>query len=332
MQTPKRVRIAGTGAAVPDGVITNQHLSQIVDTSDEWIVTRTGIRERRQAVDGQTTSDLATSAAQRALAAAGADPADVGTIIVATVTPDHMLPATACLVQARLGATHAGGFDLSSACTGFVSSLITGWSMVGMGATRSALVVGAETLSKITDYQDRATCILFGDGAGALYLEEARDGEPESELLATVMGADGSDRSMLYLPAGGSHLPASHETVSRRDHYMKMRGRDLFRFAVSIMRDIIPRTLDQAGVALEDVKLIVPHQVNKRMLDSVKEKMGIPDEQMIVNIDRYGNSSAASVPIALQEALDQGRIARGDLVLLMAFGAGLTWASALIRW
>jgi 3-oxoacyl-[acyl-carrier-protein] synthase-3 len=326
------VRITGVGRDVPEDLITNEWLSAIVDTSDEWITTRTGIKERRRIKADEATSDMATRAALRALEMGKVDPATLGLVITATVTPDFMLPATSCLVGSRIGAVNAGAFDVSSACTGFVTSFITGWNMVRGGAVPSALVIGAETLTRITDYKDRATCIIFGDGAGAVVLERVEDESQASHLLASIIGADGSDPSLLNLPAGGSRRPASHETVAHDMHYMKMNGRELFKFAVNIMRDLIPRTCEKAGVAVEDLKLIVPHQVNKRVLDAVSDKMKIPEEKMVINIDRFGNSSAASVPIALSESHEKGLIQRGDLVLLMAFGAGLTWASALVRW
>lgn len=326
------VRIAGIGRAVPEERITNEYLSTIVDTSDEWITTRTGIKERRRVASDEATSDLASRAAQQALDMAGAPGEEVGLVVTATVTPDYMLPATSCLVANKLGARNAGGFDVSSACTGFVSSLILGWNMVKGGAVPSAMVCGAETLTRITNYRDRGTCIIFGDGAGAMYLQSVEREEDASQLLATTMGADGSDPSLLYLPAGGSKQPASAETVARDEHYMRMNGRELFKFAVNIMRDMIPDTCEKAGVSVDDLALIVPHQVNARVLTAVCEKMQIPSEKMMMNIDRYGNSSAASVPIALTEAHEEGKVNRGDLVLLMAFGAGLTWASALVRW
>lgn len=325
--------IVGWGKYVPERVVTNGELSRTVDTSDEWIRTRTGISERRVAGDGETTSSMATQAAWRALEAAGLSPGQIDLIIVATATPDYAFPATACLVQDALGARKAAAFDLSAGCTGFVYALGVAVDMVaardGPGETPTALVIGAETLSRITDWSDRSTCVLFGDGAGAVVLQA--NGAPGG-VLSTFLGADGSGGDLLYLPAGGSQEPASHRTVSERLHYLRMRGREVFRFAARAMPEAAHRVLDQAGLSPADLALLVPHQANQRILEAATKLLGLPPEKVYSNLERYGNTSAASIPIALCEAVEEGLIQRGDVVVCVGFGAGLTWGATALRW
>lgn len=321
--------LVGWGKYVPRRVLTNEDLSRMVDTSDEWIRTRTGIRERRLAEDGETTATMATKAAQAALEVARLSPTDLDLIIVATATPDHLFPATACLVQDALGADQAAAFDLSAGCSGFVYAVAVAAHMLEAGACRTALVIGAETLSRITDWSDRNTCVLFGDGAGAVVLEAAQN---EGGVLSTVLGADGSGAGLLQLPAGGSRLPASHRTVAEHLHYLRMEGREVFRFAVRTIPDATRQVLQRAGLTLDQVDLLIPHQANQRIIDAAARALGLPSEQVYTNVDRYGNTSAASIPIALCEAVEQGRIQPGDLVVCVGFGAGLTWGAAAIRW
>ncbi len=326
----RRVRIAGTGASLPSKVLTNRDLEAMIDTSDDWILERTGIRERRIASPGETTSLFATRAAEAALERAGVLPKDIDTIIVATITPDHVFPSTACHVQQGLGASRASAFDLSAACTGFLYALDVGWRMVASGGYRHVLVIGAECLSAITDYQDRATCILFGDGAGAVVLSPAGPEEP-GEILWTRLAAAGNDEVMV-VPGGGSAVPASHDSVERRLHFMRIDGKRVFKFAVSTYRDLVAQALAENGLTTADLKLLIPHQVNLRIIEAAQKKLDVPPEKVYVNIDRYGNTSAASVPIALAEADREGRLEAGDVFMMVGFGAGLTWGAAMIRW
>lgn len=324
-----RATIAGTGSYLPEKVITNADMERLVDTSDEWIFTRTGIRERRQVADGQCTSDLATAAARRALENANLTPDNITLIICATITPDFAFPSTACLIQHKLGATNTGGFDLSAACAGFVYGTIIGSRLIEADPSQTVLVVGAETLTKITDYTDRSSCILFGDGAGAAVLRAAEDGRG---VLATECGIDGSGGDIMKLPGGGSAMPASEKTVRTGMHYMKVRGRETFKFAVVKMADLVRSTVEASGLTMADVKLIVPHQVNMRILQAAADRLQIGIERIYCNIDRYGNTSAASAAIALDEAARNGQIERGDIIVLVAFGGGLSWSSAVVRW
>ncbi|HEX6988411.1 MAG TPA: beta-ketoacyl-ACP synthase III [Bacillota bacterium] len=328
--TRRHAAITGVGSCVPDRVITNADLERMVETSDEWIRTRTGIRERRVAAEDQATSDLAVEAARRALSEAGLDAADLDLIIVATVTPDMPFPATACIVQDRLNARRAAALDLETACSGFVYGLATGAQFVESGLYRNVLVIGAETLSKIVDWTDRRTCVLLGDGAGAVVLQPAK--EPDQGLLGFHLGADGGGADLLKQPAGGSRLPASEETVRQRLHFVHMNGREVFKFAVKVMGEAAQAALDSCGLSLADVDYYIPHQANLRIIESSARRFGLPMDRVFVNIDRYGNTSSASIPVALDEALEQGRIAPGDLVLLVAFGGGLTWGAAVCRW
>ncbi len=322
--------IAGSGSCVPQRRLTNADLEKLVETSDEWIVQRTGIRERRAVSQGESTVTLALEAAQKALDSAKITADDLDLIIVATLTPELITPSTACLLQEKLGVKrHIGAFDMGAACSGFVYSIATASQFIQTGAYKNVLVVGAETLTRIVDYTDRGTCILFGDGAGAVVLSATED--TQRGIQAFELGADGMDGEILYVPAGGSRLPASADTIANRQHYLKMNGREVYKFAVHQMTDSLKRAMDACHLTAADVKLVVPHQVNQRVIDSATEKMGFPKEKVFVNIDRYGNTSAASVPLALDEALRSGACGPGDWIIMVAFGAGLTWASATIK-
>ena len=321
--------IVGWGKSVPQRVLTNDDLARMVDTSDDWIRTRTGIAERRIAGDGETTFSLSLQAARQALEVASLKPSQLNLIIVATVTPDHAFPATACLLQDALGATHAAAFDLSAGCTGFVYGLSVAANLISAGVYENALVIGAETLSRITDWSDRATCVLFGDGAGAVILQaNGADGG----VLSSVLGADGSGGDLLYLPAGGSKQPASHRTVAEGQHYLRMKGREVFRFAVRTMPAATREVLERAGLEVSDLNLLIPHQANQRIIASSTRALKLEPEVVFSNLERYGNTSAASIPIALCEAAEEERIHRDDLVVCVGFGAGLTWGAAAIRW
>ena len=316
-----RARIAGTGSYVPDKVLTNVDLERMVATSDDWIVERTGIRERHVAGPGEACSDLAVKAAERALAAAGVRAADLDMILLATCTGDYPLPATACLIQHRLGATRAAACDLSAACCGFVYALSV--------ADAYVMIVGSEVMSAITDWTDRNTCILFGDGAGAAVISAS---ENDRGILSTHLRSDGSLCDLIAVPGGGSRLPPSETVVAERMQYIKMKGNETFKVAVRTLEEVARETLAANNLQVEDLDLYVPHQANIRILKAVASRLGLPPEKVMLNLDRYGNTSAASIPIALDEAVRQGRIKEGSLVMLGAFGAGLTWASALIRW
>jgi len=315
--------------AVPDRVLTNDDLAAMVDTSDEWIRQRTGIAERRIAVQGETTFTLALRAAQAALEVADLDPVRLDLIIVATVTPDYLLPSTACLLQDALGAEKAAAFDLSAGCSGFVYGLGVAAGLLQAGNYEYVLVVGSETLSRITNWTDRNTCVLFGDGAGAVVLQI---NEAPGGVLATALGADGSGGDLLIQPAGGSAHPASLETVAAQQHTVRMDGRQVFRFATRAMPEAARRALDRAGLAVEDVSLFVPHQANDRILQSAAKGLGVSEDRLFSNLARYGNTSSASIPIALCEAIDQGLIRHDDVIVCVGFGAGLTWAASVIRW
>ena len=325
----RQAHVAGWGMAVPERVLTNADLTAMVDTSEEWILQRTGIAERRIAGDGDTTFSLSLRAARAALDVAGMDPARLDLIVVATVTPDHAFPATACLLQDALGAQAAAAFDLSAGCSGFVYGMALAADLIAAGRYQSALIIGAETLSRITDYTDRTTCILVGDGAGAVVLQA---GDAPGGVLASELGADGSGGELLILPAGGSAQPTTSETVTRRLHFIQMQGQQVFRFATRVMPEAARRVLDRAGLPIEDVTLFVPHQANDRILQAAARGLGVPEERMFSNLARYGNTSSASIPIALCEAIEQGLVKRDDLIVCVGFGAGLTWAAAAIRW
>lgn len=324
------VGILGIGSALPGRVVKNSDLELSLDTSDEWIRTRTGIRERRIAEDGVVTSDLAAAAAREALADAGLGAEDVDLVVVATASPDAPLPATACYVQAKLGAYRAAAFDVSAGCTGFIYGLAVGSQFVQSGVYRNVLVIGAEILSRILDWQDRSTCVLFGDGAGAVVLGPVAEG---SGLINFKLGADGTMADMLAVPAGGSRMPACLKTVEARRHYVQMlSGNETFKFAVRVMGEIAAQTLEEAGLSKDDLDFLVPHQANLRIIEAARKRFDLPEEKVVVNIDRYGNMSSASIPVALEEAVRSGRLKRGDLVILVGFGAGLTWGAALMRY
>jgi len=320
--------IAGTGSYAPANVVTNADLERMVATSDEWIRERTGIRERRIAATGEACSDLAVQAGKRALTAAGLAATDLDMILVATCTGDYPLPATACLVQHQLGATKAAACDLSAACCGFVYALSVADAYVKSGM-RHVLVIGSEVMSAITDWTDRNTCVLFGDGAGAVIVS-ASDGE--QGILSTHLRSDGTLCELIMVPGGGSRTPPSEKVIAERLQYIKMKGNETFKVAVRTLEEIARTTLAANGLRVEDLDLYVPHQANVRILKAVIERLGLPKEKVLLNLDRYGNTSAASIPIALDEAVREGRIKDGSLVMLGAFGAGLTWASAVIRW
>jgi 3-oxoacyl-[acyl-carrier-protein] synthase-3 len=322
------VSITGLGCHVPERVVTNDELAKLVDTSDEWIRDRTGIRERRYADEEEALSDVALPAARIALQHAGVTPEEVDLLIVATVTPDMVFPSTAAILADRLGAADAAAYDLSAGCTGFVYAIAQASGMVAAGLSKHALVVGADVLSKVMNFADRSTCVLFGDGAGAVVVE-AVDGEG---FLGFELGADGAGGVDLNLPAGGSRLPASAETVAGGLHYVHMNGRQVFKFATRVLVSSAEKLLAETGVAIGDVDVYVPHQANVRIIDHAVAKLGIPKERVVVNVDRYGNTSSASIPLALAEAVADGRVHKGDTVLMTGMGAGLTWGSALMRW
>lgn len=322
-----RAGILGVGSCVPERVLTNFDLEKMVDTSDEWISTRTGIKERRIADESKATSDYAAGAARRALERAGVDALELDLVIVATVTPDMFFPSTACLVQEMIGATRAAAFDLSAGCSGFVYALDVAARGIEAGAYRNVLVVGADLLSRVTDYTDRSTCVLFGDGAGAVVLGAVDEGG----ILSTYLGADGSGGEKLCIPAGGSRLPAAKAT-DRGQHFIHMEGNEVFKFAVRIMPEAAQEAMRRAGVAPADVDLFIPHQANVRIIDAAAKRLGIESERVFVNVDRYGNTSAASIPIALDEAVGSGRVKAGDILVLVGFGAGLTWGAAALQW
>jgi 3-oxoacyl-[acyl-carrier-protein] synthase-3 len=324
-----RVGIAGTGSYLPERVVPNSYFEKIVDTSDEWIVQRTGIRERRFASPEQATSDLAVIASQRAIEAAGLVPDDIDLIIVGTLTPDHLLPATSAMVQHKLGATNAGAFDVNAACSGFMTAMSTAEAFIAAGRARHVLAIGSETLSRFLDIKDRTSCILFGDAAGAAVLSPLDDCG-QGEILRTLLGADGSGYDFIHMVGGGSRKPLTHEGLDAGEGFIRVRGREVFRFAVTRMSELIAQMVE--GQDYEEVCLVVPHQVNQRIIESALERLGWTDEKVMVNIQHYGNTSAATVPVALDEARRSGRLVKGKLVVLVAFGAGLTWGASLIRW
>ncbi len=324
----RRVGMTGVGMCVPPRIMTNAELEQLVDTTDEWIHTRTGIRERRIAEPGTATSDIAVPAATAALAQATLSPNDLELIIVATSTPDMIFPSTACLVQERLGAPKAACFDIQAACTGFVYALAMGQQCVAGGLYQNALVIGAEVLSGFIDWTDRSTCVLFGDGAGACVLQPAKRGG----ILATHLGSDGSGKEMLQLPGGGSRVPPSHTSVDQRLHFLQMKGNEVFKVAVRTMADAATAVLAKCGKQPSDVDCLIPHQANRRIIDAVTERVQIDPAKVYLNVDRYGNMSAASTIVALYEAVQEGRVKPGDLVVLVAFGAGLTWGAVALEW
>jgi 3-oxoacyl-[acyl-carrier-protein] synthase-3 len=322
--------VASVGVAVPSGVLTNADLSRVLDTSDEWIVERTGIRERHIATAEQSVAMLSHDAATRALAAAGASAADLDAIVLATASPDRLLPSTACDLQALLGAENAAAFDIGAACPGYIYALTVAEGLIASEQSRTVLVVGAEKLSTITDFEDRSTAILFGEGAGASVVR--RSTAPGRGILSTYIKSDGRLAPLLYRPGGGSADPISEKVVCERSHYMKMAGREVFKAAVLAMAEACDQALRRAGITAGQVDLLVPHQANLRIIEATAKHAGIPMSKVMVNVDRYGNTSSASIPLALEEALAEGRVGPGSVVLLVAFGAGFTWGSTVIRW
>ena len=324
-----RARITGTGSYAPEKVVTNVDLEKFLDTNDEWIRTRTGIVERHLVVEGENTSDLATEAGRRALEMAGVAATDLDLIIVGTITGDYPWPATACIVQSNLGAVNAGAFDLSAACSGFLYALSMGVDRIMAGNAKKILVIGAEVFSRIVDWSDRNTCVLFGDGAGAVVLEACAG---DHGILSTHLYADGSQLELLYQPGFGTRVPPSVEGIARGDHFLKMQGNEVFKVAVRNMAEVARIALDANGMTTADVNLFIPHQANIRILEATAKRIGLKDEQVYINVDRFGNTSAATIPIALDEVNRAGRLKAGDILLLDAFGGGFTWAAALIRW
>ncbi len=321
--------ITGWGISVPDGLLTNDDIAQMVDTSDEWILSRTGIRQRYIAGDGQSTATLGADAALQALEVARVSPNDVDLIIVSTSSPEHIFPATASLVQDRIGAGKAGAFDLSAACTGFIIALNMAAQAIRTGSIETALVLGAETLSRLVNWEDRTTCILFGDGAGAFVLQAS---EEPGGVLSAVMRSDGSGGDLLTVPAGGSKLPTSPETIQDGLHYIQMNGREVFRFATRVMKQATEEAAEQAGMTLDEVNWIIPHQANQRIIETAARRLKIPMERVVVNLDRFGNTSTASIPLAAVEAIQDGRVKPGDQIVFVGFGAGLTWGAVAAQW
>lgn len=329
MNNYKSVGVIGTGSYLPEKIVTNDDLANIVDTSHEWIVSRTGIKERRFAKDSVSTSDLAYEAGKKAIEDAGLKPEDIDLIILATLTPDMILPSTACFVQEKLKAVNAAAFDVSAACSGFLYGVTIATQMIKGGVNKNVLVIGAEAMSKVLDMEDRNTCVLFGDGAGAVVMSEVKDGHG---VLATDLGADGTGSMALNIPAGGSRNPATEITVQDKMHYLRMEGSSVFKFAVRAMTSSSKIVIEKANLTLDAIDYLVPHQANIRIIETSAKKMKLPMEKVKVNLDRYGNVSAGSIPIALDEAVKEGKITEGDYVVLVGFGGGLTWGSCLIKW
>jgi 3-oxoacyl-[acyl-carrier-protein] synthase-3 len=325
----KNAVITGWGFYAPSRVVTNFDLEKLVDTSDEWITSRTGIKERRFASDGETTSTMSLRAARAALDRAKLRPQDVQLVIVGTCSPDYIFPATACMVQSELGATRAGAFDVEAACTSFVTALGIARGMISSGTVENAVVIGAETLSRFLNFKDRTTCVLFGDGAGAVVVEASN---ASVGIESVVLHSEGSKGEMLMLPAGGAKIPASQATLEEGKHYITMQGGEVFKLAVKSMADAAEEAIRDAGVSLDDIAIMIPHQANVRIIDGVAKRLHFPTEKVFVNIQRYGNTSAASIPIAMAEAEAQGRLRRGDKVLLVAFGGGFTWGASVLEW
>jgi len=324
-----KARIIGTGSHVPEKVLTNKDLEAIVDTSDEWIITRTGIKERHIASNGEATSDFAYQASLNAMEMAGTSPEEIDMIIVGTITPDMNTPSVACLIQSKLEAKRAAAFDVSAGCTSFLYALSVADNFIKSGNAEKILIVGAETLSKITNYEDRGTCILFGDGAGAVVLSREKG---DRGILSTHLFSDGSYGELLYMPGGGSARPASKETLEKREHYLRMDGNKVFKIAVKSLEEAALTALSHNDLTGESIDLLISHQANLRIIDAIGKRLDLPSEKIFINIDKYGNTSSASVPIAIDEANRQNRIKKNDLILLDAFGAGFTWGSAVLRW
>ncbi len=329
MEKRYKASITGIGSFLPKKILTNADLVKMLDTTDEWITKRTGIKERRIVDNGAATSDLAIEASLRALDDAKVLPPEVDLIITSTITPDCLFPSTSCFIQEKIGANNAGAFDILAACAGFIYALSIAKNFIISGSTKTVLVVGAECLSKITDYTDRSTCILFGDGAGAAIVQRSNG---KREIITTHLFADGRQADILTLPAGGSKLPTSHETVDSRSHYIQLKGKEVFKIAVNNMIDVIIKTVSKNNMKIEDINLIVPHQSNIRIIEAAMEKLNLPKEKAFINIDRYGNTSSASIPIAIDEIEKAKMLKPGNTVLLVAFGGGLTWSSSIIKW
>jgi 3-oxoacyl-[acyl-carrier-protein] synthase-3 len=325
----RRARIVSTGFYAPEKILTNADLEKIVDTTDEWIVSRTGIKERHVAAENQATSDLCVEAARRALRNGNLEVADIDLILVATVTSDTMFPATACWVQQALGADHVAAFDIAAGCSGFLYGLVLAESLILAGVSKRTLLIGGEVLTKITNWKDRSTCVLFGDAAGAAVLEESSD---ESGILSHYWRADGSLGGLLYLPAGGTRMPASAQTVADNLHTLQMKGNEVFKHAVKRMGEAAVEALKRAGLKKEDVRWLLPHQANMRIIEATGKRLHLPPEKVYVNIQRYGNVSVASIPISIHELYESGKLAKGDIILMDAFGAGFTWAAVAYRW
>ncbi|MFZ3170506.1 MAG: beta-ketoacyl-ACP synthase III [Carboxydocellales bacterium] len=321
--------ITGTGIGVPDRVMTNADLEKIVDTSDDWITSRSGIKQRRIVEPGVYTSDLAVKAAREALAQAGLAAEDLDAIIIGTVTPDYPFPSAACVVQEKLGAHRAAAFDLSAGCTGFMFAITVGAQFINTGMYRNVLVIGAETLSRILNWQDRTTCVLFGDGAGAVVLQPV---SPGKGLLACDLGSDGTGVPLLLQKAGGSRYPASAETVAQNQHSISMAGKEVFKFAVKVMGEAAEKAIAKAGMTIADIDYFIPHQANIRIIDAATKRLGLDKDKVFINVDRYGNTSSASIGIALAEAVREGKVKDGDTLVLVGFGAGLTWGACVLRW
>lgn len=323
----KYVKIIGTGSSVPDAILSNSDLENMVETSDEWITSRTGIKERRIADEDTASSDIAYEAAEKALKAASVNPSDLDVIIVGTITPDFLFPSTGCVLQSLLGAKNAYAFDLMAGCSGFLYTLHVAEGIIKSGGAEKILVIGVDTLSKVTDFEDRSTCILFGDGAGAAVLTAS----DEPGILSSILSSDGNDWDLLYVPAGGSRTPIDEEVLKSREQYIKMKGNDVFKVAVKSIESATINAIKEADLVPEDIDLFVPHQANQRILEAVRKRLNFPEEKVFVNLDRYGNTSGASVPLALDEAIRQGRVKEGNLVLFAAFGAGFTWGASVVR-
>lgn len=331
MAEQPRAAITGCGIYLPERVMTNHDLEQLVDTNDEWITARTGIRERRIARPDQAASDLALPAAQQALAEAGIEPTDLDLIICASMTPDMMFPSTGCWLQGKLGAVPTPSFDLLAACSGFAYSLAMARGMVCSGLAKNVLLVGTEVMSKFTDFTDRTSCILFGDGAGAAVVSACEAGA-HGEILYTTLGADGVEPESMILPAGGSAQPPTHETVDQRLHFVKLQGRKVYNLAVRKIVEVITECMEACDLEPEDIGLVIPHQMNRRIMEGAVQRLHIEMDHLFVNIDRYGNTGAATVPIAMHEAHEEGRLKRGDIVVYVTFGAGVSWAGGVLRW
>jgi len=326
--TQQNAGILGMGHAYPDGILTNADLEKIVETSDEWITTRTGIKQRHKAAENEYTSQFGTAAAKQALERAGLKPEDIDIIVCATTTPDQIMPSTGALIQAQIGAVNAAGMDVFAACSGFLYGLTMVESMIKTGQVKYALVIGAEVLTKYVDYTDRGTCVIFGDGAGAAVLGPVPEGKG---ILATKIRSDGRYEEQLYCPGGGTKLGTTHATIDDRMHFFKMKGNELFKVAVRSMADISAEMVEKAGYTVDDIDIVIPHQANQRITDAVASRLGVADEKVYSNIAEHGNTSSASIPIAIDECIESGKIKEGSLVLLTAFGGGVTWGGTVIR-